>query len=66
MGSGDKTKKTDNPLQQAADAGPSAPGTNQFGHFVAVNSDFQVERQHLFSIGGFLLKTAALKRISYL
>ena len=43
MGSGDKTKKTDNPLQQAADAGPNAPGTNQFGHFVAVNSDFQVE-----------------------
>ena len=47
MGSGDKTKKTDNPLQQAADSGPNAQSTNQFGHFVAVNSDFQVE-QHLF------------------
>ena len=43
MGSGDKTKKTDNPLQQAPDPGPSVPSSNQFGHFVSVNSDFQVE-----------------------
>ena len=61
MGSGGKTKKTDNPLQQAADADTNAPSTNQFGHFVAVNSDFQVE-QVLFYVGSkVLLKTAALK-----